>query len=56
MSFILMIFLAILLGLVTTGIVWYGWGITENLTALIKRPRTASAEGDTEDEKPVEDS
>jgi len=56
MSFILMIFLAILIGLVTTGIVWYGWGIAENLTALIKRPRTVTAEGDTENAKAEEDS
>ena len=56
MSFILMIFLAVLLGLVTTGIVWYGWGIVENLMALIKRPRTTSAEEDTAGATPAEDS
>ena len=56
MSFILMIFLAVLLGIVTTGIVWYGWGIVENLMALLKRPRTTNAEGDTENAEPAEDS
>lgn len=56
MSFILMIFLALLLGLVATGIVWYGWGIVENVMAFLNRPRPKSADDDTEEVEPAENS
>lgn len=48
MNFLLMIFLALLMGLVATGIVWYGWGIVENVIAFLKRPRPKKNVEDTE--------
>ena len=48
MNFLLMIFLALLMGLVASGIVWYGWGIAENVIAFLRRPRPKPSTEDTE--------